>query len=79
MNIKEFQPYEEPRSDYDRLISDFRKTGVRCMVKHYTDHNEIAQDIEKLRYRINATGKNSWLIVSKRGLDLLLINTEVEQ
>lgn len=78
MNINEFQPYEEPTDDYGKLISDFRNMGIRCIVKHYTDREQLRLDSKKLYYRANTRGNIGWLSISRKGLDLYLINTEVE-
>lgn len=79
MNISEFAVADEGRSEYDQLISDFKAMGVRCVSKTYDDDKALKYDIERLRYRIGqAGGKCRWLVVSKKGLELRLINTEVE-
>lgn len=80
MNIGEFSVAHESRSDYVQVMDDFKAMGVRCVSKTYDDPTEIKRDVEKFRYAASATnGRYRWLVVSKRGMDLLLINTEVKE
>lgn len=79
MHISEFHEVKEQRSEHAQLIADFKASGVRSMAKTYTDSTELRKDLEKLRYlKGDVYGRNGWLVISKRGMDLILTNIEVE-